>query len=279
MDLDHLTHVAPLLLWGWLLAAVVMLAVWLVELARRDATLVDVAWTLNLGFLAVLYAVVTGVEAHASTAEAASGSNARRVAVAVLVSAWSLRLASHLVVDRVIGKPEDGRYRTLRQSWGANAHRNFLVFFQAQALLDVVLSLPFLLIVANPSRDVGAIEWLAVAVWSIAFVGESVADRQLARFKRDPASKGRTCRVGLWNYSRHPNYFFEWLHWVAYALAASAAPFGALAWSAPAIMLFLLFKVTGIPATEAHAVASRGQDYVDYQRTTSAFVPWFKKGT
>jgi len=279
MDFESFTRLLPYLGWGWLLAAAVMLGVWFVELARRDATIVDVAWTINLGLLAALYAVLTAVDANANGAIDSSGSHARRIALVVLVGAWSARLATHLVTDRVLGKPEDGRYRLLRERWGPRAHRNFLAFFQAQALLDAVLSIPFVLVAANPSREIATIEWIAVLVWTIAITGESIADRQLARFRRDPASKGRTCRVGLWNHSRHPNYFFEWLHWIAYALAASAAPLGWIAWSAPAIMLFLLFAVTGIPATEAHALASRGQDYADYQRTTSAFVPWFKKGT
>jgi steroid 5-alpha reductase family enzyme len=121
-------------------------------------------------------------------------------------------------------------------------------------------------------------EWLAIALWAGALAGESVADRQLERFKADAHSRGRVCRSGLWRYSRHPNYFFEWLVWVAYALAATTAPWGALAWACPAVMLFLLFRVTGIPATEAHALRSRGEAYRDYQRTTSAFVPWVPRG-
>lgn len=258
---------APLLGLGWAIAAGVMVLAWLVQVARRDATLVDVAWTANLGLLAILYAALT------------EGPVERRVLVAVLVGAWSARLALHLTFDRALGKPEDGRYRTLRESFGARANAWFFVFFQAQALLDVVLSIPFVLALLNPAPALGWLEWIGAATWLVAIVGETAADRQLARFKRDPSNKGRTCRAGLWRYSRHPNYFFEWLHWVAYALVALAAPFGWLALSAPLIMLFLLFRVTGIPATEAHALKSRGQDYADYQRTTSAFVPWFPKGT
>lgn len=267
MHIEHVTALLPDLAWAWLLAATVMFAVWLVQVARRDATLVDVAWTANLGLIAVLYAL------------RGSQLTLRSTGIAFMVVVWSARLAGHLYFDRAHGKPEDGRYRSLRESWGASANRNFFWFFQAQALLDVVLSLPFLLIASNHADRIHALEWIGVCVWCAAIVGETIADRQLARFRADPQSKGKTCRVGLWNYSRHPNYFFEWLHWVAYALIAVTAPFGFLALSAPAIMLFLLWRVTGIPATEAHAVKSRGQDYIEYQRTTSAFVPWFKKGT
>ncbi|MGE3509911.1 MAG: DUF1295 domain-containing protein, partial [Vicinamibacterales bacterium] len=100
------------------------------------------------------------------------------------------------------------------------------------------------------------------------------ADLQLRRFKASPRRGSRTCRDGLWRYSRHPNYFFEWLVWVAYALFAAASSWGFVAFACPVVMLYLLFRVTGIPATEAQALASRGDDYRDYQATTSAFVPW-----
>ena len=100
------------------------------------------------------------------------------------------------------------------------------------------------------------------------------ADAQLHRFKQDPANKGKTCQVGLWHYSRHPNFFFEWLIWVSYALYAMGSPSGAWGWLSPALMLYFVTKVTGIPATEAQALRSRGDEYRKYQQTTSAFFPW-----
>src|SRR5262249_44045583 len=102
-------------------------------------------------------------------------------------------------------------------------------------------------------------------------------DLQLEKFKKDPANKGQTCQVGLWNYSRHPNYFFEWLIWVSYFLFACGSSHGIYSIICPAIMLYLLFKVTGIPATEAQALKSRGDQYRDYQKRVSVFVPWFPK--
>ena len=101
-----------------------------------------------------------------------------------------------------------------------------------------------------------------------------LADAQLHRFKQDPANKGKTCQVGLWHYSRHPNFFFEWLIWVSYALYAMGSPSGAWGWLSPALMLYFVTKVTGIPATEAQALRSRGDEYRKYQQTTSAFFPW-----
>jgi steroid 5-alpha reductase family enzyme len=125
----------------------------------------------------------------------------------------------------VIGHKEEGRYVELRSRWQTNLGLKFFLLFQAQAILDIVLSLPFLL-VAREGGEIGFIEAIAVALWAVAIVGEAAADYQLARFKRTATSRGRVCDVGLWRCSRHPNYFFEWLIWVAYALYASTVPLG-----------------------------------------------------
>jgi steroid 5-alpha reductase family enzyme len=117
---------------------------------------------------------------------------------------------------------------------------------------------------------------LAMGLAAVAIVGEYLADSQLARFKHDPENKGKTCQIGLWHYSRHPNYFFQWLLWVAIALYATSSPNGLFAWIAPVLMLYFLLFVTGIKATEERALVSR-VDYAEYQKRTSAFIPWFPK--
>lgn len=150
-------------------------------------------------------------------------------------------------------------------------------FFQTQAIAAVLFTIPALIASVNPAPELSWIELAAVGVWVIGGVGESMADRQLERFKSDPANRGRTCQIGLWRLSRHPNYFFEWVIWVGYALFATASPWGWIAWLCPAAMLYLLLNVTGIPMTEAHALRSRGEEYRRYQETTSAFVPWFPR--
>lgn len=243
--------------------AALMLALWLVQVRIRDASHVDAGWAYALAGLAALYAAL------------ADGELAHRCLIAVVGGIWGIRLGTYLLVNRVLGKPEDGRYQALREKWGARANLRFLVFFQAQAALDVVFSLPFLFAAFNPSRGLEALEWAGVALWLVAIAGEVTADRQLARWRANPDNRGKTARVGLWNYSRHPNYFFEWLNWCAYALVALAAPWGFVGLAAPALLLYLLFKVTGIPATEEQAVRSRGADYRRYQREVSVFVPWF----
>jgi steroid 5-alpha reductase family enzyme len=254
-----------LLLYGWLLMAAVMALLWLVQKIRQDASVVDVAWSAGLGILAVFYALT------------ADGYPPRRLLLALLAGLWAFRLAVYLFFNRVWGKTEDGRYQTLRHQWGERAQPYFFIFFQAQALLEVIFSVPFLVVTANPRTAFSGWEWAGVCVWLIAVAGESLADRQLARFRANPRNRGKTCREGLWRYSRHPNYFFEWLHWWTYVLMAMGTPSWWLTLVGPALMLYLLFKVTGIPATEAQALASRGEDYRAYQRTTSAFIPWFPK--
>ena len=129
----------------------------------------------------------------------------------------------------------------------------------------------------NDTQAIHLLEWTGLALWATALAGEVLADRQLARFRGAPGNRGKTCRAGLWRYSRHPNYFFEWLIWCAYSLMTLPAPYGWIGLANPLLMLFLILKVTGIPANEARALQTRGEDYRRYQRSTSAFVPWFPK--
>jgi steroid 5-alpha reductase family enzyme len=253
------------LLLGLGLAALIMLVLWLVERTTHNAGVVDVGWSAGVGLLALLFAVTTDTVLW------------RRLLAGGMLGVWSLRLAGYLLVNRVLGHNEDGRYRTLRQRWGALAGFYFLLFFEAQALLVLIFALPALAVLRNASSDFGPAAVASLLVWSVAFGGELLADWQLARFRANPAHRGQTCRAGLWRYSRHPNYFFEWLHWWAYVPLAIGSTLWWTALIPPPLMLFFLFKVTGIPATEAQAVASRGDDYRQYQRTTNAFVPWFPR--
>ncbi len=242
-----------------------MLVLWAIHLPLRNAAIVDVGWAGGTGLLGVYYGLKCG------------GYPPRAGLVALMAGVWGLRLALYLFVTRVAGQPEEGRYAELRRKWGGRIALKFLAFFQAQALLCILLSVPFLIAAANPSPRLSPLEWAGLLLWLVAWVGETAADWQLHRFKSDPANRGKTCRAGLWRYSRHPNYFFEWLIWAAFAMFCLGSPHGWVALAAPALMLFFLFRVTGIPATEAQALRTRGEDYRRYQQTTSAFVPWFPK--
>lgn len=237
---------------------------WILELRTNDASLVDVGWALALGALSTLYSAL------------GSGQPLRRLWLALFIGVWSLRLARHIYL-RHRGGSEDGRYQALRAAWGPRAHAYFFFFYQAQGVLALILSLPFLLIAFNPSADINALEIAGFALAACALLGETVADHQLARHRAVPANRAKTCRSGLWRYSRHPNYFFEWLIWCGIGLVALSAPHGWIGLVSPILMLVSILKVTGIPPTEERALATRGDDYREYQATTSAFIPWFPK--
>ena len=148
--------------------------------------------------------------------------------------------------------------------------------YQFQALLVAALATPIYAAMGQIGSQFRIWDALGIAVWIAAVFGEALSDRQLHAFLKIPENKGRTCQIGLWKYSRHPNYFFEWLHWWAYVLFAVGADNFALSLIGPALMLWFLIKVTGIPATEKQALRSRS-DYAEYQKRTSAFIPWLQK--
>jgi steroid 5-alpha reductase family enzyme len=256
-----------LVLIGWGIVAVMMLALWLVQRATGDAGVVDVGWSAGLGILAVFYALLGG------------GAPVQRLVVALLAGIWSVRLALYVLFNRVLGKPEDGRYQALRKGWvdrGANVQTRLLIFFEAQGVIDAVMSIPFLVVASIGWTRLRPWQYVAIAVWLVAIAGEALADRQLARFRADPTTRGTTCRRGVWSDSRHPNYFFEWLHWWTYVVLAAGFVWWPLTLVSPVLISVFLFRVTGIPATERQALRSRA-DYRDYQLSTSVFVPWFHK--
>jgi len=250
---------------GWAVMALVMAVLWWHQKRCGDAGIVDVAWGLGVGVLGTLFCAL-----------ATQGDLNRRGVLAVLVLVWSIRLSAH-IATRLKKLPEDGRYQTLREQWGAEAQRKLFGFFQLQAFWSVLFALP-ILIAANNSRPFPQrTDLAALVVWGLAVLGEALADRQLQAFRLDPANRGQVCRRGLWYYSRHPNYFFEWLHWWGYLLFAMGAPWWGMAGFGPLVMYWFLTRVTGIPPTEAQAIRSRGDAYRDYQASTSPFFPWFPR--
>ena len=248
---------------GTAIVAGMMFILWLLHFPLRNAAIVDVGWALGLALLALFYAV------HVQ------GYWRRTVILGLMAIIWGMRLGFYLLFTRVNGQPEEGRYIELRRKWGSNIGLKFLLFFEAQALLCGVLSLPFALAMHDPGKGSEVVENAGAAVWVVAFLGEMIADAQLARFKKRPENKGKVCSAGLWRYSRHPNYFFEWLIWVSFAIVASTAQSGYLGFISPLLMLFFLLRVSGIPATEQQALRSKGNAYRKYQQSTSPFIPWF----
>lgn len=266
MLLTGIFHAAGhLALIGGLAVGLLMFVLWLIHLWMSNAAIVDVGWAGGLAVLGILYAEMGG------------GYKTRVILMAVMACVWGFRLAGYLLFTRVIGQPEEGRYVQLRKEWKTNVSAKFLGFYEFQALLCVLLSGPFLFSALNPRPRISGLEIAGCAIWFVGMLGEATADAQLNAFKKDKTNHGKTCRAGLWKYSRHPNYFFEWVIWMGFAVFALSSPYGFIGLLSPALILYFLLRVTGIPATEAQAVRSKGDDYREYQRTTSAFVPWFPK--
>ena len=255
-----------LFLTGLGLSSILMIVVWLIAIRFRNAGFVDVAWALGFAPIALLYRIF------------GDGEPLRQNLITFMVTVWSIRLGFHLWSRVMLHHPEeDGRYRELRRAVAGHEHFFFFWFFQAQALLLATLSIPVLFSNFDTRVHLELSDFLGFGIWLFAICGESLADRQLAVFKADPDNHDKVCSTGLWHFSRHPNYFFEWLVWMAYCLFAFPAPWGWTSVLAPAVMLFFLLRVTGIPFAEQQSLRSRGGAYREYQRTTSSFVPWFPK--
>ena len=252
----------------FLLAVVVLSAMmagaWLLAQRTGQSGWVDVVWSFGMGVAGILVALFPWDGAAA----------ARQITVAALVALWSLRLGLH-IAQRSLNGPEDARYAALRKEWGADFPRRLFWFLQVQAAAAALLTLSIMLAAHNPAAFPGGLDVLAILVMLLAIGGEAVADDQLRRFKANPANKGRICDRGLWGWSRHPNYFFEWLGWIAYPLFALSGlwAWGWLALSGPAFMYVLLVYVSGIPMTERLMLESRGEAFARYQARVSPFIP------
>lgn len=255
----------------WLLSAgvlvlmtVVMLAAWAFGLARRNGGWTDVFWAFGTGGVLALAALCP--------APSADSPHARQWLVAALVVVWAVRLGGYLAPR--VAHHEDPRYAKFRADWGRDYARNMLFVTLPQAPASALLGLS-VLVAARAPEPLGPRDALGVAILALAILGEGLADEQMRRFKADPANKGQVAEVGLWGWSRHPNYFFEWLAWLAYPAIGLqfAQPVTWLSLAAAAVMFLLLTRVSGIPPLEEAQLASKGEAYRDYQRRVSAFVP------
>lgn len=244
----------------WLMAAVVMTLAWYFSMRVKNVGYVDVVWAGLMAAAAILVSYQ------------GSGSDIPRVLVALFGGIWGARLCIHLL-KRVLHEAEDGRYQALRATWNGSPAK-FFIFFQMQALIVVLFSIPFYAAASRHSSEINLWTIAAIATWLISVFGEYLADEQLAKFRADPGNRGKTCRSGLWAYSRHPNYFFEWLHWFAYVFLAVNSPYFWYSLVGPIVMLAFLYRVSGIPWTEAQALRSRGENYKNYQDEVSPFIPW-----
>ena len=256
---------ALLTMMSWNLAAVTALMItgWLISLAYRNVTIVDSLW--GLGFVLIAWL----------TYFMSDGYGDRKLLIAILVTLWGLRLSLYLSW-RNWGKGEDPRYGSWRSKTG---DRFWLVslfkVFILQALFLWVISVAVQ--VGQVAATPDSLTWfdaIGFIIWATGFLFESIGDWQLARFKLDPTSKGRVMDRGLWAYTRHPNYFGEFLIWWGVYLITLSTPDSWWTILSPVIISVVLLKMTGIPLTEQELVKNR-PGYSDYVKRTSAFVPWW----
>ncbi|MES2801898.1 MAG: DUF1295 domain-containing protein [Bdellovibrionota bacterium] len=249
-----------------ILTLVIMFLTWAYAVKIENFSIVDAVWS----FCFLIHGLVFYY--------LADGLIQRKLILLAMLGFWSFRLGFYLAKRIASHHPhEDTRYIKLREDYGVHYKKRFLLFFFYQAISVSFLTFPFIFAFKNQATEVSNLEWLGLAAWLIAVIGESVADQQMNSFRSNPKNKGQVCNIGLWNYSRHPNYFFESCIWWGYFIFMLATP--GLIWAiyAPLSILFLLLKVTGVPPSEAQSLKNRGEAYRRYQERTSVFVPWFPK--
>jgi len=236
-------------------------ALWVVSLRLRDASIVDLFW-------GPLFVLMTLAAAHV-----AGGRGARRDAVVALVVVWAARLSSHLA-RRNLGHGEDRRYADMRRTHGTRFWLvSLFTIFLAQPLLAWVVAAPlFAAVTERVARPLGALDLAGGLLFAAGFGLETVADLELRRFRAEPSNHDRVLASGLWRYSRHPNYFGEFLLWWGFGLFGLAAG-GVVALLGPLLMSVLLLRVSGVTLLE-RTIDTRRPDYARYRRSTSAFVPW-----
>lgn len=248
--------------------SVVMLAAWLWQRRTRNIGWVDVFWT---------FGTATSALALALAWRGPESSLLRLALTCGLAAVWAVRLGLFVAFRVAAAKEEDGRYRALREEWGANTQPRLFAFLQLQAVVALVLGSAIALAAIRPVSALTLQDLLGALLAIAAIGGEAVADQQLRRFASDPANRGKVCDVGLWSWSRHPNYFFEWLGWFAYPAFAidlsGAYPWGWLSLLAPLVMFGVLRFGTGVPPLEDHMLRSRGDAFRAYQARVSAFLP------
>jgi steroid 5-alpha reductase family enzyme len=239
-----------------------MALAWRVAIATGHSGWADVFWSFTVGGTGVIAALV----------QLAGGEGTpRQWLVAAIVGAWSVRLGLHLVARTLKGK-DDPRYAELKRGWGDRYKPQLFAFLQIQAGVALVLAIAAMAAAHSPV-PLGAGDALGLLIAVVSIAGEAVADRQLRRFARHEANSGKVCEVGLWAWSRHPNYFFEFLYWIALVPIGIGHPWGWITLAAPVMMFVLLRYVSGVPPLEQHMLRSRGAAFAVYQGRVPAFFP------
>jgi steroid 5-alpha reductase family enzyme len=241
-----------------------MTLLWLVSIKIRNVSIVDLFWGFGFVVASTVYFVLT------------EGLEARKILLMSLVAIWGLRLSIYLAW-RNLGKGEDFRYQKFRKDFGENRYwwYSFFSVFLLQGVLMWLISAPLLGAQFYAENSLGILDYSGVIIWIIGFVFEAGGDMQLARFKANPANKGKVLNTGFWHYTRHPNYFGDAAVWFGYGLIClSAGSYWPVLGSV--LMTALIIKVSGVALLEK-TLNSTKPGYQEYVRKTSAFIPWFPK--
>ena len=250
---------------GLMAMSSLMVLVWITSRLVNNSGIVDIAWALGFVLIPILYVVYS----HSDTP--------RQWTIACMVAIWGLRLTWHLVLRFKHSYPkEDPRYSALKIKMGNYAEAKMLLIFLWQGTILTLLTAPLAVAIVDERANFSPFQIAAIIIWLVALYGESLADSQLTQFISNPDNKGQTCQIGLWRYSCHPNYFFEWLGSVAFFFYALDSPYGIWTIVCPMLLLHLLLNVSGVKPSEEHSLQSRS-DYEKYKKSTSPFVPWFRK--
>ncbi|MGA7216445.1 MAG: DUF1295 domain-containing protein [Terrimicrobiaceae bacterium] len=244
-------------------AAMILMALgWAIARGAKNASCLEVAWSYGFAVLAWIYLLI------------GPGEPLRKWLITGMVTVWSLRLGTSLLLGVIRHHPEEGhRYAALREQFSKRPWLMFFGFSQYQAILLGLLSVPFAIACSNAAPAINGWEVAGVILWGAANAGQTMAHFQSSRFRSNPKNSGKVCDAGLWKYSRHPDCFFEWLVWVACFVFLLGSPWGWVTVYCPLFMLHLLTRITGVPPDEARSLKSLGDAYRLYQRTTSAFFP------
>jgi len=245
-----------------IICVVLQVLAWAWQYRTKNADIVDITWSLGIVICALYYFFRLNPNQTTS------------LLMLIFPALWYLRLSIHLII-RYREDHEDSRYAYLRKHWNQNTQFKFLLFFLFQALLIWIFVLPAYW-VSHVPFELSLKVIMAFVIGFISIIGVTIADKQLYQFKTEE-NKGKVCDTGLWKYSRHPNYFFEWLHWFVYPVLLIGTPYFYWAIVYPFLMLIFLLKLTGIPFSEQQSLINRGDTYRDYQNRTNKFFPWKPK--
>lgn len=244
---------------------VFVILIWVWYLRSQNPGIVDVCWSLGIFLCATTFLLID---------QTAVLWPLRTKIAWCLLFLWAARLSGFLWLTRISKNHRDPRYDTISNNWKISKSLGFLLNYLFQGLLMMVIALPFLFVAKHSAQPLLLTDYVALLFISVGLIGESVADWQLYQFKQH--SKGKVCEVGLWNYSRHPNYFFEWVIWLGFSLFGICSHFGFVALISPIVLLGIFVFVTG-PITERQSLKSKGELFIAYQKSTSFIFPWFKR--